>query len=86
MNNEFGTAAGAGTGGFMMGMLWGMVVGGVVALLFAPQTGTETRQMIRERLGQMKEVFRAGSSDVKQTAEKTAEQMRQSAHEMRQGM
>ncbi len=86
MNNEFGTVEGAGAGGFMMGMLWGVIIGGVVALLFAPQTGSETRHMIQDRLGQMKEIFRSSAREMEHTAEKTAEQVKQSAREMGQGM
>jgi gas vesicle protein len=42
---------------FMSGMLIGIgvgaIVGGAVAMLFAPKTGTELRQMIGERVPQM---------------------------------
>ena len=35
--------------GFGIGLLSGVVIGGVIALLFAPQTGKETRQMIKDK-------------------------------------
>jgi hypothetical protein len=35
--------------GFGIGLLSGVVIGGVIALLFAPQSGKETRQMIKEK-------------------------------------
>jgi gas vesicle protein len=36
-------------GSFVIGFLVGAVTGAVVSLLFAPQTGEETRVMIKER-------------------------------------
>ena len=35
--------------GFGIGLLTGAVIGGVLALLFAPQSGKETRQMIKNK-------------------------------------
>jgi gas vesicle protein len=35
--------------GFGIGLLSGAVIGGVIALLFAPQTGKETRKMIKDK-------------------------------------
>jgi gas vesicle protein len=35
--------------GFGVGLLTGAVIGGVLALLFAPKTGTETRQLIKDK-------------------------------------
>ena len=35
--------------GFGMGLLVGAVIGGVVALLYAPKTGKETRQLIKDK-------------------------------------
>jgi gas vesicle protein len=77
-------AAGAGMGGFFMGMLTGLIVGGVVTLLFAPQPGTQTREMIRNRFGQIKGAFRGSAQDVSEMGEKTAEQVKQGTREMRQ--
>lgn len=76
-------AAGAGVGGMLVGILIGAVIGGVVALLFAPQEGTRTREMVRNRMGQMGDVFRSSARDASETAERTAEQIRQSASEMK---
>ncbi len=77
-----GTSAGAGMGGILMGLLIGAFVGGVVALLFAPQTGSQTREMIRNRAGQIGDAFRGISQDIRRTAEKPGEQMRHSAEEI----
>ena len=35
--------------GFGIGLLAGAVVGGILALLFAPQSGKETRQLIKDK-------------------------------------
>ena len=34
---------------FGIGLLAGAVIGGVIALLYAPQSGKETRQQIKEK-------------------------------------
>jgi gas vesicle protein len=35
--------------GFSIGLLSGAVIGGVIALLFAPKSGKETRQIIKDK-------------------------------------
>jgi gas vesicle protein len=82
-NRNVAGAAGAGLGGMFVGMIIGAVIGGVVALLFAPQTGNDTRDMIKNRYGQMRDAFRGGARDTAEMAEKTASQMRQTSSEMR---
>ena len=42
MNNDFAK-------GLCIGLVSGAVIGGVVALLFAPKTGKETRQLIKDK-------------------------------------
>lgn len=79
-------AAGAGMGGLFTGILIGAVIGGVVALMFAPQTGDRTRDMVKNRIGQMGDIFRSSARDMGETAEKTAEQMRQGVSDMKQSM
>jgi gas vesicle protein len=68
------TASGTGIGGFFWGMLIGAVVGGVAALLLAPKTGVETREMVMRRLNNMRDIVRSGKKDVEQMAEKTKEE------------
>jgi len=41
--------SGVGTGGLLMAFIAGAVTGAVVALLFAPATGEETREFLGER-------------------------------------
>ncbi len=45
----------AGSGDFMMGFILGCVVGAVAALLFAPQSGEETRTVICRKGGEIKD-------------------------------
>jgi gas vesicle protein len=71
-------AAGAGVGGIFIGMIIGAVIGGVVALLYAPMKGTETREMIRGRYGQVREAFKGTAQDMSEMGEKASSQMRQS--------
>jgi gas vesicle protein len=76
-------AAGAGMGGIFIGILIGAVIGGIAALLFAPQSGTETREMIRNRSSQMKDVFRGTAEDTAEMGKKTAGQVKQTTKEMK---
>lgn len=43
------------TGGFFGGFALGMLVGAILALVFAPQKGNETRQLVTERAMQFKD-------------------------------
>ena len=36
--------------GFGVGLLAGAVIGGVIALLYAPRSGKETRQLIKDKV------------------------------------
>ena len=42
MNNDYAIGLG-------IGLLTGAVIGGVIALLYAPKTGKETRQLIKDK-------------------------------------
>jgi gas vesicle protein len=35
--------------GFGIGLLSGAIIGGVIALLYAPQSGKDTRQLIKDK-------------------------------------
>jgi gas vesicle protein len=50
--------------GFGIGLLTGAVIGGVVALLYAPKTGKETRQMIKDKASSVVDAVRGKSADV----------------------
>ena len=51
-------------GMLLVGLLLGGLTGAVVALLFAPQSGTETRTLIRDKAQQTAEQARARTDEV----------------------
>jgi gas vesicle protein len=58
-----------GVGSFFLGILIGAVVGGITALLMAPQSGTQTRGMVKDRFKRMREIVRPASQEVEQPLE-----------------
>lgn len=54
--------------GFFTGLLIGAVIGGAVALLYAPQSGTETRRMVKEKALEAKEKAAKAVSKIKESA------------------
>ena len=48
--------------------LLGLGVGVGIGMLFAPKSGAETRQMIKDRAGEGSDYLKQRSSDLKQTA------------------
>jgi gas vesicle protein len=50
--------------GFGIGLLTGAFIGGVVALLFAPESGKETRQLIKGKATEVVETLREKTSGV----------------------
>ena len=50
--------------GFGIGLLTGAVIGGVIALLYAPKTGKETRQMIKDKAASVVDAVRGKTSEV----------------------
>jgi gas vesicle protein len=45
------------TGSFLTGLLAGAVIGGALALLYAPKSGKETREQIRQKLTDLEKEF-----------------------------
>jgi gas vesicle protein len=62
--------------GFGVGLLTGVVIGGVIALLFAPQSGKETRQMIKDKAAGVADAIKGKATEatavVDAVKEKTA--------------
>ena len=50
--------------GFGIGLLAGALIGGVIALLYAPASGRETRQVIKEKTSDMAEGIKLKASDI----------------------
>jgi gas vesicle protein len=66
--------------GFGIGLLTGAVIGGVIALLYAPQSGKETRQMIKDKATKVVDAIKEKSSGVMDTAEEAASEVSRKAH------
>jgi gas vesicle protein len=58
--------------GFGIGLLAGAVIGGVIALLFAPTSGKETRQMIKDKATEMVETAGEKAGEVVNTVREAA--------------
>jgi gas vesicle protein len=58
--------------GFGVGLLTGLVIGGIIALLYAPKTGKETRQLIKDKVSGVVDAVREKTSDVVDTVKDTA--------------
>ena len=65
MNNR-GAAAGAGIGGFLLGMLAGAVVAGVATLLLAPKSGSDTRAIIMGKAAETREKLKSQIGSVRE--------------------
>ncbi|MGA2157623.1 MAG: YtxH domain-containing protein [Dehalococcoidia bacterium] len=61
MNKDAGT-------GFFSGLIVGAVVGAAIALLYAPQPGTETRRMVKEKALAVKEKAAKALGRIKESA------------------
>jgi gas vesicle protein len=44
-------------GSFITGLLAGAAIGGIIAMLYAPQSGKETREQIKQKLGDLEKEF-----------------------------
>ena len=86
MRSETREAAGAGIGGMFMGILIGAVIGGVAALLLAPKSGKETRDIIRGKAVEAQQVVQSKVEDVKGKVSHMKETMRSKAEEEAQSV
>jgi gas vesicle protein len=66
-------------GTFLAGFIIGSLVGAAVALLMAPQSGEETRLMIRDKSIELKDKAVESSQEARARAEKALEEARQRA-------
>jgi gas vesicle protein len=67
---------------FVLGMLIGSAVGAAVALLYAPQGGTDTRDLIRHKTGEAKEKVAGVATNVKQTVVEKADHLKSTTHDL----
>jgi gas vesicle protein len=70
---------GIAVGSLLIGVLIGAVVGGVAALLLAPQSGNETQRMIRDRAMQTGQMFQDRYNTIRDRVSKTGSNMRSRA-------
>jgi gas vesicle protein len=67
---------------FFTGFFVGALVGGAAALLFAPQSGEETRTQIRERSVELREQAEATYGDVVAKIEESTSELRKKSEEL----
>lgn len=70
-----------GFGAFLSGFIIGGLIGAVVALLFAPQSGEETRTMIKEKSIELKDKAVEAGQEARAKAEQALEEARLKAQE-----
>jgi gas vesicle protein len=71
-------------GGFFPGLLLGGLIGGTIALLTAPQSGKETRMMIRDRAVQVRGQVEGSLTQAGTRVKEIASEARQRADEIQQ--
>jgi gas vesicle protein len=69
-------------GAFLVGFVVGGLAGAVVALLFAPQSGDETRALIKDRSIELRDKATEKAEEAMHRAEAAAEEARARAEEI----
>ena len=69
--------------GFGIGLLSGVVIGGVIALLFAPQSGKETRQMIKNKATGMVDAIKGKAEEANEVVDSVKEKTTRAVHELK---
>jgi gas vesicle protein len=69
--------------GFGVGLLSGVVIGGIIALLFAPQSGKETRQMIKNKATGMVDAIKGKAAEANEIADSVKEKTTRVVHELK---
>jgi gas vesicle protein len=57
--------------GFGIGLLTGAVIGGAIALLYAPKSGKETRQLIKDKVTEVVDEVKEETGGVMDTVKET---------------
>jgi gas vesicle protein len=66
--------------GFGIGLLTGAIIGGVVALLYAPKTGKETRQLIKDKSTDVMDTLKEKTDGVIDTVKDAASEANRKGH------
>ncbi len=69
-------------GSFLVGFIVGGLTGAVVSLLFAPQSGEETRALIRDKSIELRDMAAESAEDALSRAEAAAAEARTRAEEL----
>ena len=69
--------------GFGIGLLSGVVIGGIVALLFAPQSGKDTRKMIKDKATGMMDAIKGKAMEANEVVDTVREKTTRAAHELK---
>lgn len=71
-------------GAFLSGFVIGGLVGAAVALLLAPQSGEDTRTLIRDKGIELRDQVEQSATDARVKAEQIADQAKSKAEELQQ--
>jgi gas vesicle protein len=66
--------------GFGAGLLTGAVIGGIIALLYAPKTGKQTRQLIKDKANEMVDILQEKADVVMDTVRDTVSEADRKGH------
>jgi gas vesicle protein len=66
--------------GFGIGLLAGAIIGGTIALLYAPRTGKETRQLIKDKATEVIDTAREKTGEVIETVKDAASEANRKGH------
>ena len=69
--------------GFGIGLLTGAVIGGVLALLFAQQSGKETRQMIKNKATGMMDAIKGKAAEANEVVDTVKDKTSRAVHELK---
>jgi gas vesicle protein len=61
--------------GFAIGLLVGAVIGGVIALLYAPKTGKETRQLVKDKVTEVVDAVKEKTTEVVDAVKESASEV-----------
>ena len=69
--------------GFGIGLLAGAVIGGVIALLYAPKSGKETREMLKSKAMETRDGALEFADQVRDSATEKADKVKAAAHALK---